>query len=102
MNNNTESPFFTLDAYQSQWALQDDEIEVYTEDDDAPYDMGGVPTVVVVLLVVFFSGLIGAAIFFISYGQERLGWWWCCGEGTEADGKKWNFTHEMCKVHGTD
>ena len=87
MSNTTEAPFFTLDAYRSQWALHDDQI-AYVEDDDIPYDLAGVLTFWVVMMVVIFSGCIGALIFFVSYGQERLGWFCCWTDEGYVEGEK--------------
>ena len=77
----------TINIPHSQFALEDDEINAmaYVEDDDIPYDLGGIPTGGVVMIVVLVSGIIGALIFYLSYRQERTGS--CCWEniGEEAD-----------------
>jgi hypothetical protein len=68
------------DAY-NPFALTDDEIEVYVEDDDAPYNLYGVPTGGVIFLVIVFSAIIGGCVFYCSYRQERKGSR-CCPRST--------------------
>jgi hypothetical protein len=68
------------DAY-NPFAPTDDEIEVYVEDDDAPYNLYGIPTGGVVFLVILFSAIFGGCVFFCSYRQERKGSR-CCPRST--------------------
>lgn len=54
------------------WALNDDDIDIYTvADDDIPYDIAGVPVVGVVLLTVVLSACVCSAIFYCSYRHEQ-------------------------------
>ena len=77
-NNNTLS----WEGLQDMWALNDDDIEIYTvADDDEPYDLAGVPVVGVIILTVVLSACVCSAVFYCSYRQERTGS--CCGKRRE-------------------
>ena len=60
------------EGLQEMWALNDDDIEIYTvADDDIPYDIAGVPVVGIVLLTVVLSACVCSAVFYCSYRHEQ-------------------------------
>ena len=66
------SDVLNWEGLQDMWALNDDDIDLYTVvDDDIPYDIAGIPATGILILTVILSACVCSAVFYCSYRHEQ-------------------------------